>query len=79
MAGEKRFAPYSSESNFPKVGLCLESFRDSLSVGILCTGGGMPMASRAIDFTALVALNLFFFLRGAMKPTTRVDASGIMQ
>jgi hypothetical protein len=58
---------YSSESNFPKVGLCLRSFRDSLSVGMRCTGGGMPIASRAIDFTALVALNLFFFLRGAME------------
>jgi hypothetical protein len=28
----------------------------------------MPIASRAIDFTALVALNLFFFLRGAISP-----------
>ena len=27
-----------------------------------CTGGGAPIKSRAMDFTALVALN-FFFLR----------------
>jgi hypothetical protein len=70
---------YSSESNFPKVGLCLESFRDSLSVGILCTGGGMPMVSRAIAFTALVALNFFFFLRGAMQSAIKAGTIGIMQ
>jgi hypothetical protein len=26
-----------------------------------CTGGGDPIVSRASDFTALVALNFFFF------------------
>lgn len=52
----------SSESSFPNVGLCLVSLRDSFSVGIRWTGGGAPIKSRAIDFTAFVALN-FFFLR----------------
>jgi hypothetical protein len=50
------------------VGLCFSCLFDSLSVGILCTGGGDPIASRAMDFTALVALNLFFFFRGAIVP-----------
>jgi hypothetical protein len=39
----------------------------------------MPMASRAIDFTALIALNLFFLLRGAMKSAIKAGAIGIMQ
>ena len=50
----------------PRVCLCLDSLRDSLSVGILCTGGGVPIVALAIDFTAFVALNFFFFFRIAL-------------
>jgi len=46
--------------------LCFESFRDSFNVGILCTGGGAPIVARAMDFTAFVALNFFFFFRVAI-------------
>ena len=52
---------HSSERSFPNVGLCFVPFRDSLSAGSLCTGGGVPIVARAIDFTAFATLNFFFF------------------
>ena len=62
---------YSSASIFPKVGLCFSFFRDSLSGGMRCTGGGDPIVSRASDFTAFVALNFFFFfLPGIFLPNS---------
>ena len=58
--------------------LCFVSLRDSLSVGILCTGGGVPMVARAIDLTAFVALNFFFFLM-ATGFALYLQDTGIMQ
>jgi hypothetical protein len=72
-------AGYSSDSSLPKVGLCFDSLRDSLSVGILCTGGGVPITSRAKDFTALVALNFFLFFLVAIESAAHLRNIGIMQ
>jgi len=72
-------AVHSSDSNLPNVCLCFDSLRDSLRVGILCTGGGEPMVARASDFTALVALNFFFFFRVAIPSAACLPNTGIMQ
>ena len=61
------------------MGLCFVSLRDSFSVGILCTGGGAPIVSRANDFTAFVALNFFFFFCAAIASATPLQTTGIMQ
>ena len=70
---------HSSDSSLPRVGLCFSTFRDSFNVGIRCVGGGAPITSRASDFTALVALNFFFFLRVAITAIAHFRNMGIMQ
>ena len=61
-ANQELFYPTSdSASSLPNVGLCF-CFFTRLRLSSRCTGGGAPMAVRAMDFTALVAVN-FFFLR----------------
>lgn len=70
---------HSSDNSLPSVGLCFDSFRDSFKVGTLCTGGGAPIVARAKAFTALVALNFFFFFRVAIVSAARLPNTGIMQ
>ena len=61
------------------MGLCLDSLRDSFNVGILCVGGGAPIKSLALAFTALVALNFRFFLLAGMTFAAPLPGIGIMQ
>jgi hypothetical protein len=50
----------SSFKSFPRVGLCF-TLATRLRLSSRCKGGGVPIAARAIDLTALVAVNFFFF------------------
>ena len=42
-------------------------------------GGGVPITSRAKDFTALVALNFFLFFLVAIESAAHLRNIGIMQ
>ena len=46
------------------MGLCFSRSFFSFKVGVRRVGGGAPMCSRAADFTALAAENVFFLRRG---------------
>jgi hypothetical protein len=61
-----------SDSNRPSVGLCF-SFLLSFWLSLRRTGGGAPSAVRAMDLTAVVAVNFlrFFFFLGTADLTTK--------